>query len=394
MNYNSKTIARAKRLREEVGLSYVEISKRMGVPESTLKTWATKEGWTHFLPVDETVVDPTDPKTIEIERLEGQVSRERLATSRQRSLYKSLRRRYDDLQARVGIVEEAGPPVVRKIQTKRDSGATEGTVVMPASDWHVEEEVKASDVNGLNAFNRKVCDARVKKYFASAERLIRLFKQDLNITDIIFPLLGDFITNDLHDENSETALALPMDAIMIAQSYLASGIQFLLDSTDCKITVPCHSGNHGRTTKKVHITTEYGHSLEYLMYRNMEWYFRKEPRVDFMVSLGYHSYVDVYGTVLRFHHGHQVRYAGGVGGIYIPVNKAIAQWNKAKKADVDYFGHFHQLRDGGNFICNGSLIGYSAFGIAIKGDYERPQQAFSVYDNKHGRTFTCPILVD
>ena len=130
------------------------------------------------------------------------------------------------------------------------------------------------------------------------------------------------------------------------------------------------------------------------MYKNLEWFFKDEPRVEFMVALGYHSYVDVYDKVLRFHHGHQIRYGGGVGGLYIPVGKSISQWNKAKRADMDYFGHFHQLRDGGNFICNGSLIGYSAFGISIKADFERPQQAFSVFDNKHGRTFTCPILVD
>jgi hypothetical protein len=69
--------------------------------------------------------------------------------------------------------------------------------------------------------------------------------------------------------------------------------------------------------------------------------------------------LQIYDVTVRFHHGHSIRYAGGVGGIYIPTNKAIAQWNKGRHADLDVFGHFHQLRDGGNFICNGSLIGYN-----------------------------------
>jgi len=309
-------------------------------------------------------------------------------------LYRNLSQKHDALLSRVGIVEEAGPPVVRKIRTKQKTGATEGTVVMPASDWHVEEEVKLTDVNNLNQFNRNICDSRVKKYFTSAERLIRLFNQDLKITDIVFPLLGDFITNQLHEENVETAQALPTDAILIAQSYISSGIRFLLENTNCHITLPCHSGNHGRTTRRVHVTTEYGHSLEYLMYRNLETFFASEDRVSFEVSLGYHSYMDIYDTKVRFHHGHEIKYQGGTGGLYIPVNKAINQWNKGIYADLDFFGHFHQLRDGGNFICNGSIIGHSAFGISIKADYERPQQAFAVFDNKHGRTFTCPILVD
>ena len=103
--------------------------------------------------------------------------------------------------------------------------------------------------------------------------------------------------------------------------------------------------------------------------------------------------MDVYDKTIRFHHGHAMRYYGGVGGIYIPVNKAIAQWNKARPASLDIFGHFHQLKDGGIFVSNGSLIGWSPYSMRIKADYEEPKQAFIVIDNKHGRTFTCPIYV-
>ena len=86
-------------------------------------------------------------------------------------------------------------------------------------------------------------------------------------------------------------------------------------------------------------------------------------------------------------------YQGGVGGIYIPVNKSIAQWSKAKHADLDIFGHFHQLRDGGNFLCNGSMIGYNAFALSIKADFEEPKQILTLIDKRRGRTCTWPILV-
>jgi len=160
------------------------------------------------------------------------------------------------------------------------------------------------------------------------------------------------------------------------------------------LVIPCHSGNHARTTEETYIGSEYGHSLEYFMYKNLEKFFVGEKRVQFNVVKGYHSYQQVYDTTIRFHHGHWIRYSGGVGGIFIPANKAIAQWNKAKPATLDCFAHFHQLKDGGNFISNGSVIGYNPFAINIKADYEPPRQAFFVIDSKRGKTFTCPIRVE
>jgi hypothetical protein len=86
-------------------------------------------------------------------------------------------------------------------------------------------------------------------------------------------------------------------------------------------------------------------------------------------------------------------YGGGVGSIYIPVRKAIAQWQKIKPANLDVFGHFHNYKiDGDLFVLNGSLIGFNAFALAIKADYEKPRQAFFLIDKKRGKTVHCPIM--
>ena len=69
-------------------------------------------------------------------------------------------------------------------------------------------------------------------------------------------------------------------------------------------------------------------------------------------------------------------------GIFIPAYKAISQWNKARYADLDVFGHFHQSKDGGNFICNGAGIGYNSFALSIKADFEHPSQTFFLVDHK------------
>jgi len=120
------------------------------------------------------------------------------------------------------------------------------------------------------------------------------------------------------------------------------------------------------------------------MYRQLRDYFENEKRIKFIINDSYLTYMDIYGYTARFHHGDSLKYGGGIGGIFIPAFKAISQWNKSMRADWDFFGHFHQLKDGGNFISNGSLIGYNAYAIRIKADYEKPKQAFVIIDEQRG----------
>jgi len=278
----------------------------------------------------------------------------------------------------------------------------EGTAVIVLSDWHCEEKVAPGTVSGLNTYSLDICTARATKIFQAALNLVQLLGDRLDIPNIVLALLGDFITGNIHgEENAESNALPPTHATVFAMNLLISGIQFLLDNTNSNVefTVPCHSGNHARTTKTTRFGNENGHSLEYLMYLTLAAHFRHEPRITFLIAEGMHSYVDLYAgqpgaTTIRFHHGHAVKYGGGVGGIYIPVNKAIAQWSKARHADLDVFGHFHQMRDGGNFLCNGSLIGYNTFALSIKADYEKPRQLLFLIDRKRGRTCTWPILVN
>ena len=281
-------------------------------------------------------------------------------------------------------------PVV--IEPREPEGTAEGTVVLLASDWHVEERVDPATISYQNKYNLDTANDRAQKFFRNGLRLTRLLQKDIAINTMVLALLGDFITNDIHEEMPEVCQLTPTHAIEFTQNLLVGGVRFLLEQSDLKLVVPCHSGNHARTTRTTRFATEAGHSLEYLMYRNLENHFRDKPRVEFRVSAGYHSYVDVYGRTLRFHHGHAINYQGGIGGIFIPAFKAVSQWDKMRRADLDFFGHFHQHKDGGKFISNGSLIGFNSYALSIKADFEPPQQTLMLIDKKRGRTCTWPIL--
>jgi hypothetical protein len=313
--------------------------------------------------------------------------------------YKHLLQDYhklqDELDAALSLKEKT--PQIYDIAPKVSSNS-ESVAFMIASDWHSEERVLPGDVSGMNEYNLDAFDQRADRFFQGGQRLWDILRKDTTIKDIVLGLLGDFISNTLHEDQQESNLLLPADAIYNAQNKILNGIRFLIANTDSTITVVCHSGNHGRMTKKQRHTTETGNSLEQFMYYNLRDFFKEEPRVKFIIAEGYHTYLTLFEKyTLRFHHGHNIKYGGGVGGIYIPVNKSINQWNKAdmyRNVNLDVFGHFHTYIDAGNFVANGSLIGYNSYAVAIKADFERPQQAFFLVSKRYmAKTMVTPIFV-
>lgn len=281
-----------------------------------------------------------------------------------------------------------------QIKATKKTGSACATAFLVASDWHIGESIEAESVSGLNEYSLTIAKKRAETFFCNSLVLLNICKRDVRLDDIVLCLNGDFISGEIHDELMEVNALRPIDEVLMVQNWIASGIEFLLANTKCHLTIPCTSGNHARISKKVRHATEQGNSLEHLMYHSLAMYFKGNPRVKFIIQKSYHTFLEVYDMTVRIHHGHNVRYQGGVGGLSIPLNKAIAQWNKSRWSDIDVVSHFHQFKDFGNAIVNGSLIGFSPYAVAIKAEYEPPRQAFFLLDSKRGKTITAPIIVE
>lgn len=273
------------------------------------------------------------------------------------------------------------------------SSQSEATAIILASDWHIEELVDPKTINGLNKFNLKIAEGRANRFFANSTKLVKGFQRDIKIKNIVLWLGGDFISSNIHEELLENTCLRPIDAIKKAQAIILAGINYILNETNCNIIIPCNSGNHARITKKIHISGEEGNSLENYMYCNLASLFSGEKRVQFVVGAGSQIYLNIYKYKLRFLHGTHIRYQGGVGGLTIPANKAIASWNRAIKADYTMFGHLHTRLDGGVFLANGSLIGYNAYALSIKASFEEPSQTFFLLDKLRGKSIVAPIFM-
>lgn len=283
-----------------------------------------------------------------------------------------------------------------KITATKGKQESESTMVLVASDWHLEETVDPSTVNNLNEFNLEIAKERADTFFKKSLLMYQLLGKNFNIQKIILALLGDFINGYIHPEFVEENALSPTQSILFCKELLISGIDFLLENTDIEeLTIPCCIGNHGRTTDKSRIASAYKNSFEWMMYQDLAMYYQNNKRIKFVISNSYHNYINLYNNyTIRFHHGDQLKYSGGISGISLPAMKAISQWNKAIPVNLDVFAHFHQLIEGEKFIANGSLVGFNSFAIAIKAAYEKPQQSMFVINEQHGKILSAPILLN
>ena len=297
-----------------------------------------------------------------------------------------------ELQASIKIKAGIKP---YKFEYKVSDRKGESVAVVVASDWHIEETIKPETVNGLNQYTLSLAEQRTKQFFQNTLKLVQKEQNESKIETLVLALLGDFITGNIHEEFLETCSLRPMEAIIMAENLIIGGIDYLLENSDLKLVIPCAVGNHTRITKQVHISTEQGNSLETFMYHHMRNHYKDNKRVTFMIAEGYLSYLTLWNFTICFQHGHAIKYGGGVGGLTIPMNKAMAQWEKLRHADLYVAGHWHTFFDGGNFIINGSMIGYNPFAIFIKANFERPKQAFFLINRKYNaKTVVIPIMFD
>jgi hypothetical protein len=230
--------------------------------------------------------------------------------------------------------------------------------------------------------------------------LLELYRHSYVINEITVSLLGDMITGHIHEDLRRSNFLSPTRALLLCMDIIIPGLELLLkESGATMIHVPCCYGNHGRINPQSLVQTAAEDSYEWLMYQMIAHHFRDRKGIRFYVSEGYHIFQEIYGYRVRLHHGDWVRYQGGVGGLSIPLNKKIAKWNEEaaiawrEVVSFDVLGHYHQLADYGNAVCNGSLIGYNAYAKKIAASPEPPQQAFYLVQPGRGKTFSGPVFV-
>lgn len=308
-----------------------------------------------------------------------------------RELHEELELLESRLDTLLSLDEPSTPVRIRPHRATKN----QSTAIIVASDWHVEERIQRDQVNGLNAYSLRIADQRIADFWANSLDLVGQCRAGTEIKRLVVGLLGDLYSGHIHEELAEVTQLSPIESILWLKPRLVAGLELLAERGDFdRIDVVCCIGNHGRITKKPRIQTAQKHSLEFLLYHWLADHFQSHPVIHIRVAPGYHEIVDIYGFKVRFHHGDWLSYQGGVGGLTIPLNKAIKAWNASVRADLDVLGHWHQLMLDDRKLVNSSLIGWSPYSIRIKAEFEPPQQAFCLISEKYRRmTVRAPVVV-
>lgn len=298
------------------------------------------------------------------------------------------------LEARLDWAEaiKTQPTIREWTETKRKR-ETKAVAIVALSDWHVGEVVTLAGSGGFNEYNPAVAEKRIRRVFSKIpeyiERYCPMSKR------LYLGLLGDFITGHIHPELAESNSMFPVEECLFAVDHICSGIHGLLKRIEGDIVLPCCVGNHGRTTDKRRIKTNAQNSFEWGMYQQLVRYFKNEPRVNFVLTEGYHNILEIYGRRVRFHHGEAFSGGGGIGGPLIPILKKTARWNNSPHpCSLDVFGHLHTFMNYNKIVGNGSLIGYSDFALSLGAPYEPPCQAFTVFSENRGKHLCTEIFAD
>lgn len=264
------------------------------------------------------------------------------------------------------------------------------TPVMLLSDWHVEEPVHPEQVNGLNEYNLEIAERCIERCADGFAWLTR--DPRFEMREAIVWLGGDLFSGYIHEELMEQNFLSPVEACVWLQERIGKMLRRILAETSFeRIIVPCNDGNHGRLTRKIRVATRTANSLEWLLYKTLAEKFADEPRLHFQIADGEWNFVDVFEHTIGFFHGDSVRYQGGVGGLLIPMRKALNEMRKYRKVDSFAFGHFHQYMPLLEMTANGSMIGLGPYSMSIKATPEPRQQAFFLIDSAKGKCMQTPI---
>lgn len=312
----------------------------------------------------------------------------------------ALKREAHEHRARADLFEAIAaapePPPLRLKAPKRGGRLPAAAYVMMASDWHAGERVRPSTVGGRNEYSPEIFEERAHAFFRRQLKMMGAARSAWDIGDAVLWLGGDLMTGYIHEEYEEDNFLSPVEEALLVHRVVIQGIDHLLATGDLrKLLVPTSCGNHGRTGKKVRVSTYAKNSYEWMLYQLLARHYAGEPRVEFRVASGYHNVVDLYGVKVRFHHGDALKYGGGIGGLGIPLHRRMGRQAQAgDHVHLDVLGHFHQFQGGLGYVVNGSLIGWNAYAEWLGVRYEEPMQASFVVDSRYRLVSNLnPIMV-
>jgi hypothetical protein len=257
-----------------------------------------------------------------------------------------------------------------------------GVPVTIWSDWHWGEKVNPAEVGGVNAFNRHIAVARVKRLVDTTIDLATRHMVKPQYPGIVVCLGGDMISGGIHEELRETNDGHVQQSLLQVQEVLESALSRMADV-------------FGRVFE----------SYEWNLYCQLERYFRDDRRVQFLIPSETDAHFTVLGHRFCLTHGDALGVRGGDGiiGAIGPITRGAIKIGRSEAQigrdfDTLLMGHWHTYIPKGDatpVIVNGALKGYDEYArLFLRVPYSRPSQSLFFVHQDHGIICQWPVYVD
>ena len=277
----------------------------------------------------------------------------------------------------------------------RGSADKHGVPTLFLSDWHWDEVVQPSQINGVNKYNRKIAHERARSTVEAAIHLLKILSPKLDYLGIVVPLGGDIISGNIHDELTTTNEFNTMPTILDVLGVLKWCIGTLVEEFG-QVFLPCVTGNHGRNTQKIWHKDRHATSFDWLIYGLLAEHFQADKRIRFLIPDGPDAYYRIFNHRYLLTHGDQFRGGDGMIGALGPIIRGDHK-KRSRNAQIDMeydtmlLGHWHQLIYLNRLIVNGSLKGMDEYAYSNNFPFEQPQQALWITHPTHGINWSMPV---
>lgn len=289
------------------------------------------------------------------------------------------------------------PPWLVNISSKKKNNE----VLMTSwADWHGGEVVHASSVNGINEYNLKIMEKRVKTLIDKTIDLARNHGPG-NYPGVVINLIGDMVSGGLHEELRKTDEAPPLTCALKVIELLTSALRTMADEFG-NVYVPCVCGNHGRMTAKPEFKQYVQKNWDYLIYKMLEREFVNDKRIVIDVRESNEVYYNVYGTTYLAVHGDMLSKGGTdsmIGSLGPLTRGEIKTRGRMDTSGMPYdvllCGHYHQSFWLPRLICAGTLKGWCEYAKnQLNAPPLPPTQPLWFHHPKYGITSRWEIRVD
>jgi hypothetical protein len=335
----------------------------------------------------------------QVARLERTSIKSRVALAAAKAAQKAAEIDLESAEKRLSVYEAATAQTSPKWLSPKRPKKTAATAVVMLSDTHWDEVVNLNEVAGVNKYDRRIAEMRLKRFVDKTIALGRdyIAGGPVEIDSLVLLLGGDMVSGDIHEELTESNEGTMLETVMYWTSQLQAAVMTLADHYG-RVHVACVVGNHGRRTRKSRSKRRVHDNFDWMIYQTVARLTEKDERITWQIPEAASTQVKVHNTTLLLTHGDMAKGGGGTGGV-ITVLKRLGfrlNANPQTKHDILCIGHFHQLvlAPSAGWVLNGSPKGFDEY-AATNGFEIHEQdtaQAFFLVTPEHGVTVAAPVF--